>query len=172
MKNNDLNTELMRVAWLIAERSNCIRQKVGAVVVREETVVITAVNGTPEGIKPCNEGGCRRCSSDAPRGEMYESCLCIHAEQGAIALAARNSIITDGAIMYCTLRPCLTCVKLCWEAGITRIIYDEEISFAGDVEEAYTQFIQQTGAEIGKMHRHEEYQEESGTESGLLSKEE
>lgn len=140
----------MSMAWDVAQHSNCGRRKVGVTIVRDGAVVITAANGTPAGMTPCNEGGCLRCLSDTPSGELYDSCLCIHAEQVAIARATRTGLPTDGATLYCTLRPCLTCVKLCLEAGISNIVYDEEIRFTPDVEEAYKQFIKETGLSIAK----------------------
>ena len=135
----------MDIAWKAAQRSNCRRRKVGVVIVLNGAVVITATNGTPAGMIPCNEGGCPRCLSDTPSGELYDSCLCIHAEQLAIAQAARTGLQTDGATLYCTLRPCLTCAKFCLEAGIKGIIYDESIQFSSDVEQAYEKLIQETG---------------------------
>ena len=135
----------MDIAWKAAQHSNCMRRKVGVVVVLNGAVVITATNGTATGMIPCNEGGCPRCLSNTPSGELYDSCLCIHAEQSAIAQAARTSLQTDGATLYCTLRPCLTCAKLCLKAGIKGIVYDESIQFSSDVEQAYEKFIQETG---------------------------
>ena len=150
MRTTKLEPRFMSMAWDVAQHSNCRRRKVGVTIVRDGAVVITAANGTPAGMTPCNEGGCLRCLSDAPSGELYDSCLCIHAEQVAIARATRTGVPTDGATLYCTLRPCLTCVKLCLEAGISKIVYDEEIQFTPDVEEAYKQFTKETGLSFAK----------------------
>jgi dCMP deaminase len=145
VKTGNFNLQFIKTAWAAAQWSNCSRRKVGAVVVRDGTIVIEACNGTPPGMTPCNEGGCPRCLSDAPQGQEYDSCLCIHAEQAAIALAARAGLKIEGAIMYCTLRPCLTCVKLCVQAGVTQIVYDKDIRFSSDIEEASNQLVKQTG---------------------------
>lgn len=150
MKTDSFHLQFMIEAWKAAEWSNCSRRKVGAVVVRDSTIMIEAYNGTPPGMVPCNEGGCPRCLSETPQGQEYESCLCVHAEQAAIALAARTGLEIEGATMYCTLRPCLTCAKLCMQAGITQIIYDNNTGFSPDVEESYEQLIQQTGLTLIK----------------------
>jgi len=145
MKNSSLDQQFMGIALEVAKCSNCGRRKVGAVIVRDGRVIVEACNGTPAGMTPCNEGGCPRCLSETPQGQEYESCLCIHAEQAAIALAAQEGLKTVGATMYCTLRPCLTCVKLCLQAGIKQIIYYHDTEFLPDVEESYKQLVQQTG---------------------------
>ena len=142
---NSRKTKLvhMDMAWKIADTSNCRRKKVGVVIVRGKIILVSSANGTSAGITPCNEGGCPRCLSDTPSGELYDSCLCIHAEQLAIAQAARSGIRLDGATLFSTLRPCLICAKLCLETGITRIIYNEEIPFSDAVEESYEKFLKQ-----------------------------
>lgn len=122
----------------------------GVVIVLNGLVAITAANGTTIGMIPCNQGGCARCLSHTPSGELYDSCLCIHAEQLAVALAARAGVPTDGATLYCTLRPCLTCAKICLGAGIKEIVYDESIQFSSDVEQAYEKLIDRTGLQLSQ----------------------
>lgn len=48
----------MQLASLAAQRSNCMKRRVGCVLVREKRVISTGYNGTPRNIKNCNEGGC------------------------------------------------------------------------------------------------------------------
>ena len=66
----------MRIAQVVALRSNCSRRQVAAVIVKDHRIISTGYNGTPRGIKNCHEGGCPRCSSDAPSGTALEECLC------------------------------------------------------------------------------------------------
>jgi dCMP deaminase len=49
----------MQLADLAALRSNCMKRRVGCVVVREKRVISTGYNGTPRGMTNCNEGGCK-----------------------------------------------------------------------------------------------------------------
>ncbi|MCY3757282.1 MAG: cytidine deaminase, partial [Acidobacteria bacterium] len=58
----------MRIAQVASMRSNCIKRKVGAVVVIDRRIVSTGYNGTPRGTRNCNEGGCPRCSGLAASG--------------------------------------------------------------------------------------------------------
>ena len=48
----------MQLASLAAQRSNCMKRRVGCVLVREQRVISTGYNGTPRNLKNCNEGGC------------------------------------------------------------------------------------------------------------------
>ena len=134
-----------------ATRSNCSRRHVGAVVVKDNAVLVSASNGTPVVCTPCNQGGCARCQSDTISGEDYDSSVCIHAEQRAIALAASRRASTNGATMYVTLRPCLPCLNLCLHAGITTVIYDEEIAFARSVEQVYAEFVAKTQVSLRRI---------------------
>jgi dCMP deaminase len=91
----------MRLANLAAQRSNCMKRSVGCVLVREKRVVSTGYNGTPRGMRNCNEGGCARCNAAGTRaGVALDTCLCIHAEENALLEAGRERI-RDGSILYC-----------------------------------------------------------------------
>lgn len=52
----------------------------------------------------------------------------IHAEQNAIAYAAREGLALNNCIIYCTTAPCLNCAKLIVQCGITAVYYDENYS--------------------------------------------
>jgi dCMP deaminase len=54
----------MRLAWLAATRSNCMKRGNGAVVVKDNRIVSTGYNGTPKGLINCNDGGCTRCNEN------------------------------------------------------------------------------------------------------------
>ena len=144
------SSKFMDKAWEAAENSNCRRRNVGAVIVRDGQILVTASNGTPTGMTSCRDSGCPRCLSDTDTGEQYESCLCIHAEQAAVARAAQAGISIEGTTLYCTLRPCLTCAKLCHKAGIMSIVYEQDIEFGAEVENAYELFAQGTGLNLVK----------------------
>jgi dCMP deaminase len=101
----------MSIARTVASRSNCVRRKVGALIVVEKAIIGTGYNGAPLGVRNCDEGGCPRCASNAAPGEGYDSCICVHAEQNAIVLAARHGNATNAGILYTTLRPCFGCAK-------------------------------------------------------------
>ena len=110
-----------------AQRAECLGRHVGAVIVREGRIVATGYNGTPRGFLRCNaeEQGCHRCAHREryPRGEAYDVCICVHAEQNAVLQAARLGYSLDGGHCYTTLRPCFGCLKELRQAGVERIVY-------------------------------------------------
>ena len=114
----------MQIARIVAMRSNCMKRKVAAVIVRDRRIISTGYNGTPRGVKNCNEGGCPRCNSFADSGTQLGDCLCSHAEENAIVQAAYHGIRLDGATLYSTFSPCLICTKMIINAGIREVIYN------------------------------------------------
>lgn len=143
----------MNIAYETAKRSNCCRRQIGAVIVREKRIISTGYNGTPLGVKNCFEGGCIRCNSDVPSGQSYDTCICVHAEQNAIVLAARNGISTDRCILYTTLRPCFGCVKETIQAGITEVVYAEDFRYPDELERVYQDLINETQLALRQLKR-------------------
>ncbi|WYZ41792.1 hypothetical protein EsH8_V_000687 [Colletotrichum jinshuiense] len=113
----------MSLATLASLRSNCMKRRVGAVLVgREKRVISTGYNGTPRGLQNCSDGGCSRCNSGNSSGVGLATCLCIHAEENALLEAGRERI-REGAVLYCDTCPCLTCsIKIC-QVGIDEVVY-------------------------------------------------
>lgn len=117
----------MQIASLAAQRSNCMKRRVGAVVVREKRVISTGYNGTPRGLVNCNEGGCRRCNSGDISGIGLNTCFCLHAEENAL-LEAGKERVGGGAILYCDTCPCLTCSVKIVQVGISEVVYSQSYS--------------------------------------------
>lgn len=61
------------LASLASLRSNCMKRRVGALLVRSKRILSTGYNGTPRGLTNCNQGGCPRCNGEAKGGEARES---------------------------------------------------------------------------------------------------
>lgn len=114
----------MQLASLAAQRSNCMKRRVGCVLVREQRVISTGYNGTPRNLKNCNEGGCARCNAGHKAGVNLSTCLCIHAEENALLEAGRERI-REGAILYCDTCPCLTCSIKITQVGISEVVYSQ-----------------------------------------------
>ncbi|HPO90613.1 MAG TPA: cytidine/deoxycytidylate deaminase family protein [Victivallales bacterium] len=125
-KNNkrpDWDDYFMSIAEVISTRSNCLRRHVAAVIVKDERIISSGYNGTPRGIKNCNEGGCPRCSSNVQSGHKLTECICCHAEENAIVQAAYHGISIKGATIYTTYCPCLLCTKMIINSGIKEVVY-------------------------------------------------
>jgi deoxycytidylate deaminase len=75
----------MSVAHILADRCNCIKQKVGAILVKNNRIVSTGYNGTPSRIENCYKGGCERCNNlSISQGKDLDTCFCLHAEENAV----------------------------------------------------------------------------------------
>lgn len=110
------------VAAAVSSRGECVRRKVGAVIVSGETIVATGYNGAPAGQRSCLDGACPRAESNATPGTGYaeSGCSVIHAEANAIIRAGRERC--EGATIYVTDAPCDLCRPLIVAAGIARVV--------------------------------------------------
>ena len=116
----------MTITRQVAERSTCLRAKVGAVIVRDKNILATGYNGAPAGLPHCTYVGCLIYRSTTPSGDVEENCFrCIHAEMNAIAQAAKNGASIRDAAVYVTHTPCIQCFKVLINTGIKRIVYDK-----------------------------------------------
>ncbi len=120
----------MYIAHAVKTRTNCSSPAKGALLVRNKQIISTGYNGTPKGIKNCIDGGCERCkdarAGKVKSGEQLDRCVCSHAEENAILQAALHGIATEGSTMYTTFRPCTTCSKMIINAGIVRVVAQED----------------------------------------------
>ena len=107
----------MNIAREVATRSTCVRKHVGAVIVREKTILSTGYNGSIKGLPHCDEVGCEMVDGHCVRTT--------HAEANAIVQAAKNGIQINQSEIYVTASPCYDCFKLIANAGINVIYYDE-----------------------------------------------
>ena len=114
----------MSIARVVASRSNCIKRKVGSVIALDRRIISTGYNGTPRGIRNCNEGGCPRCAGAAEAGTRLDECLCSHAEENAITQSAYHGVSVRGGTVYTTFCPCLICTKMIINAGLSEVVYD------------------------------------------------
>jgi len=113
----DWHTYFMNIALQVASRSTCDRKHVGAVIVRDKTILSTGYNGSIRGMPHCDDVG-----HDLDGGHCVAT---IHAEANAILQAAKNGVMIEGTELYTTASPCWSCFKLVANAGITTIYYGE-----------------------------------------------
>ena len=111
------HTYFMNIARQAATRSTCDRKHVGAVIVRDKTILSTGYNGSIRGMPHCDDVG-----------HLMEAGHCVatvHAEANAIIQAAKNGVRIEGAEIYTTASPCWDCFKLVVNAGIRTVYYGE-----------------------------------------------
>lgn len=114
----------MKMAHVVSSRSTCMRRKVGAVLVKDKHILSTGYNGAPKSFAHCEEVGCLREKLKVPSGQRHELCRGLHAEQNAIIQAAVFGVSIKDSTLYCTNTPCVVCLKMLVNAGVTQIIYE------------------------------------------------
>lgn len=105
---------MLKTANLWSLHSSCKRNQVGCVIAKDSRTIAIGYNGT----LPNSNNNCEEDSETKP--------TVIHAEQNAIAFAAKNGIATKDTTMYITLSPCPVCALIMVQAGIKRVVYKEE----------------------------------------------
>ncbi len=113
-KQDLLDKRYLRMARIWAENSYCERRKVGALMVKDRTIISDGFNGTPAGFENVCE--------DA---DGMTKTYVLHAEANAITKVARSNNSSDGATIYITASPCLDCAKLIIQAGIRGVVFNE-----------------------------------------------
>ena len=122
------DNRFMEMAKLVGSWSTCIRgnRKVGAVIVKDKRVLATGYNGAPSGIESCLEKGlCLREKMNIKSGTCQELCYAVHAEQNAVAQAAKLGHSVEGATIYITHSPCSVCSRILINAGIKKIVFEK-----------------------------------------------
>lgn len=121
------------IAQTVAERGTCLRRLFGAIIVKNDSIVSTGYAGAPRGRKNCCDlKFCYREKLNIPRGERYELCRSVHAEQNAIIAASRDMML--GATLYLAcilpktfeLQPGMNCCSMCKRmiinSGIEKVV--------------------------------------------------
>ncbi len=111
------NEYFMKIAEQVATRSTCDRKHIGAVIVKDKTILSSGYNGSLRGAPHCDDVG-----HDMENGHCVRT---VHAESNAVAQAAKNGVRIDEAEIYVTASPCLTCFKLIANCGIQTIYFKE-----------------------------------------------
>ncbi|AKB76456.1 dCMP deaminase [Methanosarcina lacustris Z-7289] len=118
-----LDEYFLEIAFVVGKRATCLRNKVGAVIVRDKRILSTGYNGAPSGMEHCLETGCIRDIEKIPSGTRHEKCRAVHAEQNAIIQAAIHGVSIAGGTLYCTHQPCILCAKMLINSNIKRVVY-------------------------------------------------
>ncbi|KAI8137705.1 cytidine deaminase-like protein [Fennellomyces sp. T-0311] len=143
------NSDRLRPSWdsyfmqlsdLAARRSNCMKRRVGCILVKDSHIIATGYNGTPRGLRNCNEGGCGRCNANAPCGTGLDRCLCMHAEENALLEAGRGRVnLGVGVVLYCNTCPCLGCAIKIVQIGVKEVVYSKSYGMDAMTAQVFAQ---------------------------------
>ena len=131
-KQLTLDRRYLRMARIWEENSYCKRRQVGALIVKDKSIISDGYNGTPSGFENI-------CEDDQGVTKKYV----LHAEANAITKVAASTNNCSGATVYVTASPCIECAKLIIQAGIKRVVYSEEYHLRDGVE-----LLQHAGVEV------------------------
>ena len=159
--------------WAIrtAELSQAKRLQVGAVIVKDDSVISYGYNGTPAGWDNdcenkewCSAGGWLS-PEEIVEGWPYEGSYLdasgnimqgryrlktkpevLHAESNAIAKLAKSTNSGMGATMFITHAPCMECAKLIYQSGIGHVLYRSAYRDSGGVT-----FLEASGVKIEQI---------------------
>ncbi len=134
------------ITELVAQRSTCMRRKVGAILVKNKRILATGYNGAPSGVRHCIETGCLRDKLNIPSGQRHELCRGLHGEQNAIIQAASHGVSVEDSDLYCTNLPCIICSKMIINAGIRNVYYIE-----GYADELSLEMLEEAGVTLTKI---------------------
>ena len=123
MKHNKFDLAYLKMALEWAKLSYCERRQVGALIVKDRTIISDGFNGTPSGFENC-------CEDSEGNTQWYV----LHAEANAILKLASSTQSAKEATLYITLSPCKECSKLILQSGITRVVYIEDYKDIAMVE--------------------------------------
>lgn len=133
MARRDKINYYLDIAQSVLERGTCLRRNYGAIIVKNDEIVSTGYVGAPRGRKNCCDlGYCTREKLNIPRGERYELCRSVHAEQNAI-ISAPRSLMIDATLylvgveystkeLVTNAAPCSMCKRTIINSGISTVI--------------------------------------------------
>lgn len=134
-KQEKYDRAYLRMAAEWAKLSHCNRKQVGALIVKNKTIISDGYNGTPSGFT-------NACEDDQGETHWYV----LHAEANAILKVAKSAQNAEGATLYITLSPCKGCSKLIIQAGIKRVVYLKQYKDQSGVE-----FLEKFGIDVNHL---------------------
>jgi dCMP deaminase len=134
-KQEKYDRAYLRMAAEWAKLSHCNRKQVGALIVKNKTIISDGYNGTPSGFT-------NACEDDQGETHWYV----LHAEANAILKVSKSTQNAEGATLYITLSPCKGCSKLIIQAGIKRVVYLKQYKDQSGVE-----FLEKFGIDVNHL---------------------
>lgn len=130
MERPDKTMYFLKIALSVAARSTCLRRRFGAVIVKDNTIVGTGYNGNARGVLNCHEAGCIKNLMESPKGQAYDYCPAVHAEENAIINSNRADRMDatlyiaglDADGKYTMALPCQRCQRKIINSQIKEVV--------------------------------------------------
>lgn len=155
--NDNWDYYFTRICETIASNSKCLSRQIGALIVRDKSIVSTGYNGPPRGARTCTsrfqlmEEICPRQEAGYKSGEGLHLCTAAHAEVNCISNAARHGVVTVGTTLYLNadILPCKGCAGQIINAGIIEVVVRELI----DYDNWARQLFEEAGVIVRQMKK-------------------
>lgn len=139
----------LKLVSVVGSRGTCDRGRSGCVIVKDKRILCTGYVGSPIGTKHCDEIGHEMHTVTHESGEQTRHCIrTTHAEQNAIANAARFGVALEGGTLYCHMTPCYVCAKMIINSGIKRVVCNLDYHAGGRSKEIF----KESGVEFVLAH--------------------
>jgi len=135
------------IAKLTSERSNCIKRKVGCIIVKDNRILCLGYNGTPRGMLNCFEGGCLRCNKECSTATNLDTCMCLHAEENALLFLSQKDV--ENATLYVTLVPCISCAKKIVQCQLKRVVFID--NYLDEIDAISVQMMRDVGIIVDQI---------------------
>ncbi len=112
MPQGNIHVSYMNIAKEIATRSYAERLKVGAILVKNNSIIADGYNGMPYGFG-------NSCETEGTTNQEV-----LHAESNAIAKISKSNQSSEDSVLYVTTSPCVECAKLIIQCGIREVYFE------------------------------------------------
>jgi len=130
----------LEISKAVAKRATCSRGRSGCVIAKNKQILVTGYVGSPPGLPHCDEVGHLMKTIIHEDGSQSQHCMrTTHAEQNAIAQAAKLGIPLEGSIIYVRMTPCATCARMIITSGINRVVCENKYHAGKESEEMFKQ---------------------------------
>ena len=137
-KQRELDFTYLEIATSWSQLSKAKRKKVGCLVVKDGQIISDGYNGTPKGYDNDCEFETRFGFETRPE--------VLHAESNALMKLAKSTNSSENCTIYLTLSPCFECSKLLVQAGVKRVVYNEQYRDTSGLE-----FLKVNGIEVEQL---------------------
>ena len=124
-----------------SQLSHAVRLQVGAVIVKDDSVISYGYNGMPAGWD--NDCEDQIYEEDGFHITLKTKPEVLHAESNAIAKLAKSNNSGLGADLFVTHAPCMECAKLIFQSGISRVYFNQNYR-----DDRGVKFLEKSGVDV------------------------
>lgn len=129
----------MSIAQETAKLSRANRLKVGAIIVKDTSIISYGFNGTPPGWD-------NNCEEHNEAGQLVTKKEVLHAEENSILKVAKSHESCKDASLFVTHSPCHSCARMIIASGIKEVFFRELYR-----DDTGLKFLEKAGVKVTKV---------------------